>query len=137
MRPAAIATLLLLWAGPLAAEPRPAAELCDRGKLAGRSYIECLEAALREADRTLVEALRKAQADVDSRADLATTQRTRWKNVLEESQGLFVRYRNFDCQNVAPYEGGTRIGAFEERIACLIDKNVARSRELLRRYGKQ
>lgn len=137
MKPAAIVALLLLCAGPLAAEPRPAAEFCDRGKLAGRAYIECLEATLRETDQSLGEALRNAQAAVENRADLAPTQRARWKNMLDESQGLFVRYRNFDCQNVAPYEGGSRIGAFEERLACLIDKNTVRIRELSRRYGKQ
>jgi uncharacterized protein YecT (DUF1311 family) len=47
-----------------------------------------------------------------------------------------VRFRNQECQAVAPYEGGgNRIGAFEERLACLIDKNVMRVRELEARYG--
>jgi uncharacterized protein YecT (DUF1311 family) len=136
MRFIAIVAFIACWSAVVtAAELRPSGELCNRSKLAGRGYIECLEAALRDTDRAVTEAVRKAQSDIDARADLAATQRTRWKNVLDEAQGLFVRFRNFDCQNVAPYEGGTRIGAFEERLACLIDKNVARTRDLQRRYG--
>jgi uncharacterized protein YecT (DUF1311 family) len=118
-------------AGPVSAD-------CDREKLPGRSYVECLEAALRDSDRALSEASQRAQARVEARTDLAITQRTRWKNVLEESQGQFIRFRNFDCQNVAPYEGTSgRIGAFNERLACLIEKNMARTQELLRRYGNE
>src|SRR5690606_24665911 len=106
------------------ADPRPAAAQCDRSKLAGRGYIECLEKALFDADAALTEANRRAHTAVDARSDLAPTQRTRWKNMLDEAHGLFVRFRNFECQNVAPYEGGSRIGSFEERLACLVDKNL-------------
>jgi uncharacterized protein YecT (DUF1311 family) len=112
--------------------------ICDREKLPGRGYVECLEAALRDSDRALAEANQRAQSRVEARTDLAITQRTRWKNVLEEAQGQFIRFRNFDCQNVAPYEGTSgRIGAFNERLACLIEKNLARTQELLRRYGNE
>ena len=131
------AAFVVLACGAAAADTRPSAELCDRTKLAGRAFIECLESALRDTDRALAEANAKAQAGIDARTDLVPTQRTRWKNTLEEAHGLFVRYRNFECQNVAPYEGGTRIGAFEERLTCLVDKNLARIGDLQRRYGAQ
>ena len=132
------AAFVVLACGAAGADTRPSAELCDRTKLAGRAFIECLESALRDTDRALAEANAKARAAVDARADLAPTQRTRWKNVLDEAQGLFVRFRNFDCQNVAPYEGsGSRIGAFEERLTCLVDKNLTRIGDLQRRYGAQ
>jgi uncharacterized protein YecT (DUF1311 family) len=121
-----------------AAASGPVAAICDREKLPGRGYIECLEAALLASDRDLSAANNRAQAAVEARTDLAVTQRTRWKNVLEEAQGQFIRFRNFDCQNVAPYEGsGGRIGAFNERLVCLIEKNRARAQELLRRYGSE
>jgi uncharacterized protein YecT (DUF1311 family) len=116
---------------------RPAAGICDRSKLAGRGYAECLENAQRDYDRALTEANGRAQAKVEARSDLASTQRARWKNTLDEAHGLFVRFRNFECQNVAPYEGGSRIGAFEERLACLVDKNTLRLEELRRRYDPQ
>jgi uncharacterized protein YecT (DUF1311 family) len=116
----------------------PVSAICDREKLPVRSYIECLEAALSDSNRALAEASQRAQSRVEARTDLAITQRTRWKNVLEEAQGQFIRFRNFDCQNVAPYEGTSgRIGAFNERLACLIEKNLARTQELLRRYGNE
>ncbi len=79
----------------------------------------------------------RPRPDRGTRSDLAGTQRTRWKNTLDEAHGLFVRFRNFECQNVAPYEGGNRIGAFEERLACLVDKNLLRLQELRRRYEAQ
>jgi uncharacterized protein YecT (DUF1311 family) len=121
-----------------ASDSRPVSSICEREKLPGRGYIECLETTLRDSDRALTEASFRAQAQIEARADLAATQRTRWKNVLEEAQGQFIRFRNFECQNVAPYEGsGGRIGAFEERLACLIDKNMARTQDLRRRYGGQ
>lgn len=123
---------------PAAAEEiRPSQTACDRAKLPGRGYIECLERTLRAADEALNAAHARALAAVEARADLTPMQRTRWKNVLEESQALFVRFRNFECQNVAPYEGEAgRIGAFEQRLACLIDRNTARARDLENRYGK-
>src|SRR5690606_4238884 len=130
-----LALLVIAFAAPAAGEPRPASAVCDREKLPGRGYIECLESALRDSDRAMTDAVARAQLRIDQRPDLATTQRTRWKNVLEEAQGQFIRFRNFDCQNVAPYEGaGGRIGAFEERLACLLEKNMTRTQELLRRY---
>lgn len=134
---AALGFALSLAAVAGAAE-RASTAACKRADLPGRLYVECLESELRKSDSALTAALAAATATIDARADLAVTQRTRWKNTLEEAQGLFVRFRNFDCQNVAPYEGGGgRIGAFEERLACLVDKNRARLRELRSRYGDQ
>src|SRR5690606_29499255 len=100
-----LAVLLIAFAPTAGGEPRPVSVVCDREKLPGRGYIECLESALRDSDRALTEAVARVQARIDLRSDLAVTQRTRWKNVLEEAQGQFIRFRNFDCQNVAPYEG--------------------------------
>jgi len=120
-----------------AEEARPHQAACDRAKLPGRGYIECLEQTLRATDEKVESAHARAIAAIEARADLTSTQRTRWRNVLEEARALFVRFRNFECQNVAPYEGEAgRIGAFEQRLACLIDKNAARARDLQVRYGQ-
>ena len=75
-----LALLATLCVAAAAAGQRPAAGHCDRSKLAGRGYIECLENALRESDSALAKANRRTQAVIDARADLAPTQRTRWKN---------------------------------------------------------
>jgi uncharacterized protein YecT (DUF1311 family) len=136
-----IAAFILVIAAPLAAQisaqERPSKAACDRGKFTGRGYIECLEKHSREANDALEALVTKIRASIDERTELAPVQKTRWKNAIEESQVLYVRFRNQECQAVAPYEGANnRIGAFEERLACLIDKNVMRVRELEARYGK-
>jgi uncharacterized protein YecT (DUF1311 family) len=133
--PAAI-TLAILLATQAAAQTRPSAAACERAKLPGRAYVECLEAAVRAADQALNDAQARARAAIDARADLAPMQRTRWKNALEEAMGAYVHFRNLECQNVAPYEGTRGIGSFEERLACLVDKAVARRRDLDARYAK-
>jgi uncharacterized protein YecT (DUF1311 family) len=119
-----------------AQEARPSRAACDRAKLPGRAYIECLEAAVRDNDRALAAALSRAHAAIDARPELVPVQKTRWKNALDEAQGMFMRFRNLECQNVAPYEGSRGIGAFEERLACLIDKSATRARDLETRYGQ-
>ncbi len=133
---AALVALCMLLTGASAQEPRPSQTACERARLPGRAYIECLEAAARAADKALSEAQARARAVIDARADLAAVQKTRWKNALEEAQNAFIAFRNVECQNVAPYEGARGIGAFEERLACLVDKATARARELDARYGK-
>jgi uncharacterized protein YecT (DUF1311 family) len=116
---------------------RPSQSACERPKLPGRAYLECLEAAAQSADKAMRDAHAKALAAIDARADLAAVQKTRWKNALEEAMSAFVAFRNFECQNVAPYEGSRGIGALEERLACLVDKMTDRARDLEMRYGKQ
>lgn len=131
----AILLLTILTSQPLmAAEKRPSDIACDRAKLIARSYFECLENAVRETNDKLGEAHARALGIVEARADLVPVQKTRWRNMLEETHGQFIRFRNFECQNVAPYEGKKGIGAFEERLTCLIDKNHARIREMAARY---
>jgi uncharacterized protein YecT (DUF1311 family) len=129
---------LLLAASARAQDPRPSQTACDRSKLgSGRAYVECLEAAVRTADEAMRTAHERARAAIDARGDLAPMQRTRWKNALEEAMSAFITFRNIECQNVAPYEGGGRIGVFEQRLACLIDKATTRAHDLDMRYGKR
>ena len=132
----AMLALSMLAGDAYAQDVRPSQQACERAKLPGRAYIECLEAAARAADKALNEAQTRARAIIDARGDLAAVQRNRWKNALQEAQNAFIAFRNIECQNVAPYEGARGIGAFEERLACLVDKATARARELDSRYGK-
>jgi uncharacterized protein YecT (DUF1311 family) len=137
MRSALISLLTILAITPAEAQQaRPSQAICERAKLPGRGYIECLEKASRDSDRTMNEALARARAVIESHAELAGVQKTRWKSALEEAQGVFLRFRGLECQNVAPYEGARGIGTFEERLACLVDKNAARARDLEARYGR-
>ena len=117
---------------------RPSREICDSTKLSGRPYFLCLEKAMLETNRELEALVERILSFIEMRPDLAPPQKGRWKSSLEEAQILFVRFRNQECQAVAPFEGTKtgRIGAFDERLTCLIDKNVARMRELESRYTK-
>ncbi|HXL68173.1 MAG TPA: lysozyme inhibitor LprI family protein [Xanthobacteraceae bacterium] len=138
MRFALISLLALFAASAAEAQQvsRPSQAVCERAKLPGRGYIECLEKASRDTDRTMNEALARARVVIETHAELAGVQKARWKSALEEAQGVFLRFRGLECQNVAPYEGAKGIGTFEERLACLVDKNVARARDLEARYGR-
>ncbi|MGE0340334.1 MAG: lysozyme inhibitor LprI family protein [Xanthobacteraceae bacterium] len=134
-------SLLLLLAGVVSAiaQPqRPAREICDPKTLSGRPYYLCLEKAMLDSNRELEALVSRIYELIDSRGDLAAAQRGRWKASLEEAQILFVRFRNQVCQAVAPFEGPTwqRVGTFEERLRCLIDKNIVRRRDLEARYTK-
>jgi uncharacterized protein YecT (DUF1311 family) len=137
MRSALLSLLAIFAITPTQAQQgRPSQAACERAKLPGRGYIECLEKASRDADRMMNEALARARTVIESHAELAAVQKTRWKSALEEAQGVFLRFRGLECQNVAPYEGARGIGTFEERLACLVDKNIARARDLEARYGR-
>ncbi len=134
-------SLFLLLAGVVSAfaQPqRPARELCDPKVLSGRPYYLCLEKAMLDSNRELEALVTRIYELIDSRGDLAAAQRGRWKASLEEAQILFVRFRNQECQAVAPFEGPNwqRVGTFEERLLCLIDKNIVRRRDLEARYTK-
>jgi uncharacterized protein YecT (DUF1311 family) len=134
-------SLLLLLAGVVSAiaQPqRPAREICDPKTLSGRPYYLCLEKAMLDSNRELEALVSRIYELIDSRGDLAAAQRGRWKASLEEAQILFVRFRNQECQAVAPFEGPNwqRVGTFEERLLCLIDKNIVRRRDLEARYTK-
>ena len=128
--------LSILAGDAYAQDARPSQQACDRAKLAGRAYIDCLGAAARTAEQTLADAIQRARVAIDTRPDLVALQKIRWKNALDEAQNAFIAFRNIECQNVAPYEGQRGIGSFEERLACLVDKAIIRARELDSRYGK-
>lgn len=144
--PACVIALLIGCLPVFAQTKRPSHEVCDANTLSGRPYILCLEKAMRDSNSGLEALVERIQGFIEMRSDLATAQKSRWKSSLEEAQILFVRFRNHECQSVAPFEsskppppaGGGRIpiGSFEKRLLCLIDKNVARTRELEARYVK-
>lgn len=138
MRRPALTLFLFLAATPLAAQDtRPSRALCDPAKFAGRAYFVCLEKQVYDTNTQLENKVKRINTIIEARGDLAAVQKNRWKNSLEEAQILYVRLRNQECQTVAPFEGANnRIGSFEERLRCLIDKNIGRIRELEGRYGK-
>lgn len=109
-----------------------------------RTYLDCLGTAQKTSEQQVARAVAGARASIEARAELQPVQRQRWLALLEESQGRFVHWRNFECQSIAPYEGGGGeravggrlggIGVLEQRLVCLTRLNEARASDLLLRY---
>jgi len=84
-------------------------------------------------------------ASIATRKGVYDTQRARWKNSLTASQEAWERFRNDECQNVAPFEGQAlsvsalrnRVAAFEAKLICTIEMNAARAADLTRRYPSE
>src|SRR5271157_2177616 len=112
MRLALLATVLAL-AGAAAVTPaaaadatRPSQAACDTAKLGARDLAECLRAAADKVDRDLHEAVEGALKSIDARQGILSSQKARWRRSLAEAQALWVGWRDSECQDVAPFEGG-------------------------------
>ena len=108
-----------------------------------RARLDCLGAALKTSEAELAHAVAATRAAIEAQTGLADTQRRRWSGLMEEAQGRFTHWRDFECQSIAPYEsgdetaiGGRRmgIGSLSERMLCLIRANNGRTADLIRRY---
>ncbi|MDQ0510400.1 lysozyme inhibitor LprI family protein [Ancylobacter amanitiformis] len=116
---------------------------CVKGKDA-RSYLDCLNQVQKAGEQRLDQAVAAALAGIEARQELQAPQRRRWIALFNESQSRFVNWRNFECQSIAPYEGGAgektvggRLGGaavIEQRITCLTSLNDARAADIERRY---
>jgi uncharacterized protein YecT (DUF1311 family) len=140
-RSVCLAFVLLI--APAAAQPafaqvqagvRASTTSCDGNRLVGRDYSECLRKAQEESEKAMSAAMAAAAAAVDKAPNTPAPQRQRWKRSLEDVQALWVRFRNAECQDVAPFETTNKARVFEERNACIIDHNVRRTEDLRRRY---
>ncbi len=117
---------------------------CDPAQGNARLYLDCLGAAATAGQERLDAAFAGALAAIRADEAVAAVQRQRWANAMDEAQGRFLRWRNFECQNIAPYEGGAAqrtVGGrlmgpdgLGQRLLCLIAANEARSADLARRY---
>ena len=109
MRLLIASTCLVLVAGvALADSPRPSQTACDTKKIGGRDLADCLRVAADRSDKDLTAAVDAALKTVDTRVGLLNAQKTRWKRSLNESQALWIGWRDTDCQDVAPFEAGMK-----------------------------
>ncbi|MBB3772326.1 uncharacterized protein YecT (DUF1311 family) [Angulomicrobium tetraedrale] len=116
---------------------------CVKGKDA-RIYLDCLNQVQKAGEQRLDQAVAAALAGIEARQELQPPQRRRWIALFNESQSRFVNWRNFECQSIAPYEGGAgektvggRLGGtavIEQRITCLTSLNDTRAADIERRY---
>jgi uncharacterized protein YecT (DUF1311 family) len=138
-------TLLL---APLALAALPAqgqgSTACVRGTGEPRAYLDCLSREQRASEQHVTHTVAAAREAIEARAELQPAQRRRWIGLLEEAQSRFVSWRDFECQSIAPYEGGGQktiggrlggVGVLEQRMGCLIELNQTRAADIERRYA--
>jgi uncharacterized protein YecT (DUF1311 family) len=127
--------LLILAAGSaLADSPRPSQTACDTSKIGAKDLADCLRAAADRSDRDLAMALESALKSIDGHVGLLGAQKARWKRSLNDSQALWIGWRDADCQDVAPFEAGMSAKGGDPRLGCIIDHDAARIEELKSRY---
>jgi uncharacterized protein YecT (DUF1311 family) len=140
MRGAALALAAFL---PTTALAQPVGG-CDPATLHGPALSDCLTAADKRSADALQATFQAALGAIATRAGVFDAQRARWKNSLTESQEFWLRFRNAECQNVAPFEGQTatlnvarnRMAAYEAKLVCSTRLNEARRADLATRYGE-
>jgi uncharacterized protein YecT (DUF1311 family) len=113
---------------------RVADTLCDARKLSPRDYTECLRKAQEESDRLMRDRILAIAASIDKAPGLAKPQIARWKKALDDSQALWVRFRNGECQEMTPFETANKNRMAEEQRVCILDHNQRRMGALLQRY---
>jgi uncharacterized protein YecT (DUF1311 family) len=108
--------------------------LCDVRKLSPRDYTECLRKAQEDSDRGLRERIGAIGGIIDKTAGLPATQKARWKKALDDNQGLWVRFRNAECQEMTTFESSNKLRIAEEQRICILDYNQRRMTEFKQRY---
>jgi uncharacterized protein YecT (DUF1311 family) len=132
---AAAFALLGAAVAPAAADAARASQAaCDTAKLGARDLAECLRGAADKADRDLHAALDAALKAIDTRQGLLLSQKARWRRSLGDSQALWIGWRDSECQDVAPFEGGMAAKGGDPRLSCIIDADAARIESLKARY---
>ncbi|ONF46516.1 lysozyme inhibitor LprI family protein [Methylobacterium radiotolerans] len=115
------------------AEP-PSAKLCLTETSTPRT-TDCMNRALHEADARLIAAYKKALSviDHDDRTQDPDA-RALWKTRLEKAQRAWIAFRDADCGDLTFSEWANGSGANPAVPACLYDKTVQRTADLLGRY---
>lgn len=65
---------------------------------------ECLKARVDASERALAAERARIDAAIEAAPGLFPPQRVRWRRALDDTQGMWVRLRNAECQEVAPFE---------------------------------
>jgi uncharacterized protein YecT (DUF1311 family) len=135
MKPLIVSALFILAAGTaLADSPRPSQVACDSKKIGAKDLADCLRAAADKSDKELAVTLEAAIKTIDGRTGLLSAQKARWKRSLNDSQALWLSWRDADCQDVAPFEAGMSAKGGDPRLGCIIDHDAQRVDELKSRY---
>jgi uncharacterized protein YecT (DUF1311 family) len=141
MRPLILCAALSLvaWASgsaPALADSasRPSLTLCDTKKLGAHDLAECLRNGADHADSELRATVDAAIKSIDTRQGLLSSQKARWRRSLNEAQEQWTRWRDSECQDVAPFEAGMAARGGDPRLGCIIDYDSERVASLKARY---
>jgi uncharacterized protein YecT (DUF1311 family) len=135
MKPLIVSALLILAGGSAFADsPRASQLACDTKKIGAKELADCLRAAADRSDKDLAGAVEAAIKSIEGRQGLLGNQKARWKRSLNDSQSLWLSWRDADCQDVAPFEAGMSAKGGDPRLGCIIDHDAQRIDELKSRY---
>jgi uncharacterized protein YecT (DUF1311 family) len=135
MRLLLLATALALsTSAALAEETRPSQTMCDASKIGARELAECLRTAADKSDKELTATVEASIKSIETRPRLLSSQKSRWKHSLNETQAQWIGWRDAECQDVAPFEAGMGAKGGDPRLACIIDQNARRVADLKARY---
>jgi uncharacterized protein YecT (DUF1311 family) len=129
-----VAVLLLAARPALADNLRPSQTVCDANKIGAKVLADCLRAAADRSDKEMTATIDAAVKTLESRQGLMSAQKARWKRSLNESQALWIGWRDTECQDVAPFEAGLAAKGADPRLACIIDRDAQRTSDLKARY---
>jgi uncharacterized protein YecT (DUF1311 family) len=130
---ALVFTFVVLAASPVTAQDHAPTVNCDI-RSQPRDYVECVRKAQEESDRIMREHLQAILAGVDATANLPSTQKARWKKAIDESQAMWLRFRNGECQDLTMFEAANKARIAEEQRLCLISHNQRRMDDWRKRY---
>lgn len=137
MRASLIAVpILLLFCVAASAQSVPSASMlaCDTKKLGAKELSDCQRLASEKSERDLVATLEAAGKNIDGRTGLQSGQKARWKRALNDSHGLWLRFRDAECQDVSPFEAAISKAPGDTRLTCIIDHNDKRMGEVKAKY---
>ncbi len=135
MRLVLVSALLIFAMGSASADTqRPSQIACDSKKIGAQALADCLRNAADRSDKELAGAVAAAIKTIDGRTGMLSAQKSRWKRSLNDSQSLWLSWRDADCQDVAPFEAGMSAKGGDPRLGCIIDHDAQRVEELKARY---
>jgi uncharacterized protein YecT (DUF1311 family) len=113
----------------------PSQAACDSARIGARELADCLRTASEKSERDLAASLEAALKAIDAKPKMLSSQRTRWKRFLNDSQAQWTSLRDAECQDLAPFETGMAAKGGDPRLACIIDQDTRRAADLRARYS--
>jgi uncharacterized protein YecT (DUF1311 family) len=128
------AALVSSTATAFAEDTRPSQMLCDANKIGARELAECLSTAADKSEKELAATVEAAIKSIDARPRMLSSQKARWRRSLNDAEAQWIGWRDSECQDVAPFEGGMGAKGGDPRLACIIDQNARRMADIKARY---